>query len=171
MAHTRPLRFLLALLSLSLLAAPTLIGCDDSGGDGQGIKSVRFGYPEVMPSAFQFPKVAIGAEEESRVRIQNVGANALTMANIRWDMSGEFSLYWFVNEEEDRQQIGIENGENRFDRIVVEPEDSITFVAVYKRAGMAEAVSGCVAHGYQRPGRNRPRLKFQSSSRSPIKNS
>ena len=144
MAQKRSLRFLLALASLSLLATPTFIGCDDSGGDGQGIKSVRFGYPEVIPNAFQFRKLGVGEQDESRVRIKNVGANALTMANIRWDMSNEFSLYWFVNEEEDRQQIGIENGDNRLGRIVVEPEESITFVAVYKRAGMEEAVSGAL---------------------------
>jgi hypothetical protein len=121
-----------------------LSGCDGSSSENSGFRKAQFGYPEIVPNIFQFRKIQVNEEDESRVRMQNVGTYDLTLKDISWNMSQEFEIYWFQNEAEMEQRVGIKDGLNNFGRIVIPPNESITFVAVYRRTGEQDGESGAL---------------------------
>jgi len=116
-----------------------LAGCDDS------IRNSAFSSLQVTPEEVSFPKVSVGESAERKVKVENIGAGDLKIANLDTTLSNEFAIYWTLSTAADgAQRIAVENGVNSFDGVVTVPPGEHLEIIVSFAPATDDAVGGTI---------------------------
>lgn len=118
-----------------------VVGCDD------GPQSISTAQVVLTPDSFRFGKLAIGADADRVVQVENIGNGQLIVANVRMELDNadeEFELYW-KTAADDPEFVGINRqGDVEFQfPIRVNGGDSLFLVLNYQ-AVREEPVGGTI---------------------------